>query len=222
MSSYTFEFHGETLQARPSGTLYWPAHKLLCVSDLHFGKAQRYATHGASALPPYETHDTLLRLDQDITATGAEKVVCLGDSFDRVEASQELDGRSKDWIARLQSGREWIWIEGNHDPGPIELSGSHLADLRLGSIAFRHIAQDGSSGEISGHYHPKISLQMKSRRITRRCFLMDTDRIIMPAFGTYTGGLDVTHAPLASLLKPDAICILSDGAKALPVPRPKA
>lgn len=222
MSHYAFQFRGETLHALPSGALHWPAQNMLCVSDLHLGKAQRYAVQGGSALPPYEVHDTLLRLDHDIAALKPRSVICLGDSFDRLDASRDLDLDARDWITRLQAGRKWIWIEGNHDPGPVELGGTHLAELRSGALTFRHIAQAGTAGmaeksEISGHYHPKITLTLKGRTLSRRCFAYDENRLIMPAFGTYTGGLSVRAEPLASLLGANAIAILTGNA-ALPVP----
>lgn len=219
MSHHAFSFNGEMLHALPSGALYWPAQNLLCVSDLHFGKAQRYALQGGSALPPYEVKDTLMRLDHDITTQAAKTVICLGDSFDRISASADLDPDAREWITRLQAGREWIWIEGNHDPGPVDLGGTHLAEHLRAGLIFRHIAigETSESGEISGHYHPKITLDLKGRALTRRCFAIDEQRLIMPAFGTYTGGLSVRAEPLNTLLSTKAIAVLT-GETALPVP----
>lgn len=218
MSHYAFSFHGESLHALPSGALFWPAQSLLCVSDLHFGKAQRYAARGGGALPPYETHDTLLRLDHDIAKTAPSCVICLGDSFDCLGASLDLDGSARDWVLRLQAGRRWIWIEGNHDPGPVDLGGTHVTQYASGPLTFRHIAAAQARGEISGHYHPKMTLDLKGRRLSRRCFALDADRMILPAYGTYTGGLDVTAAPLGTLLGAQTLCILT-GQTAQPVPR---
>jgi len=219
MSHYSFSFQHETLLALATGALFWPAQKLLCVSDLHFGKAQRYAKIGGGALPPYETHDTLLRLDHEITKWEPDVVVCLGDSFDRLDASDDLDSTARDWITRLQAGRQWIWIEGNHDPGPVNIGGQHVAEFRSDGLVLRHIAQVAldTAGEISGHYHPKATLKASSRSITRTCFIFDHRRLILPAFGTYTGGLKVTQPPLTGLFDESAICILT-GNKAFPVP----
>lgn len=218
MSHYAFTFCGATLHALPSGALYWPDRSLLCVSDLHFGKAQRYAARGGAALPPYETRDTLMRLDADITGVAAKTVICLGDSFDRIGALDDLEEEARDWITRLQAGRRWIWIEGNHDPGPIGIGGTHLAELQLEALTFRHIADPSATGEVSGHYHPKIALPLKGRRVTRSCFVKDARRLILPAYGTYTGGMSVRSDPLAGLFSDDAICILT-GTQAQPVPR---
>lgn len=222
MSSHAFTFCNEDFLALPSGALFWPAQRLLCVSDLHFGKASRYALHGASVLPPYEVHDTLLRLDQDIAEQRPKAVICLGDSFDRVGASDDLDPRAREWIIRLQAGVNWIWIEGNHDPGPLDLGGTHMHEVAIGPIVFRHIAlgETATGGEVSGHYHPKATVRAGNRAIIRRCFATDAHRIILPAYGTYTGGLNVNASPISTLLATNAICILT-GAKALPIPRSK-
>ena len=155
MEGYQFSLAGATMVALPSGALWWAAQNLLCVSDLHLGKSERMARRGGAMLPPYETTDTILRLEADLRATGATTVVCLGDSFDDLEAERGLPENEKLWLTRLQAGRRWIWIEGNHDPGPVEIAGSHLAELPLPPVVFRHEAKTGVSGEISGHYHPK-------------------------------------------------------------------
>lgn len=220
MTDHTFTFQQHTLSARASGTLLWPAEHLLCVSDLHFGKAQRYAAQGGASLPPYDTLDTLARLNEDIEQSGASTVICLGDSFDAIRSGLDLDSRARDWITRLQAGRRWIWIEGNHDPGPVGIGGTHLAEVSLKGLTFRHIAQSGSQvkGEISGHFHPKAHLKTRGGTITRRCFAYDTERLIMPAFGTYTGGLDVTSDAISNVLSPEAICVLL-GQAAQPVPK---
>ncbi|WP_137699597.1 ligase-associated DNA damage response endonuclease PdeM [Marimonas lutisalis] len=215
MNAHPFTLAGAQLQARGSGALHWPAQNLLCVSDLHLGKSERMARRGGATLPPYETRDTLERLDAELVATGAQTVICLGDSFDDRAAALALSEDEKLWITRLQAGRRWVWIEGNHDPGPIDLGGTHLAELPIDALCFRHIAQPGQSGEVSGHYHPKVRISARGRAISRPAFLVDGDRVILPAFGTYTGGLRSHDAALATLMRPEALAILTG-----PSPRP--
>lgn len=216
MNTYGFTLSGAQLEALPSGALWWPDQRLLCVSDLHLGKAERHARRGGPALPPYETRETLTRLAEDLERTGAETVICLGDSFDDLAAAQALPEAEKLWISKLQAGRRWIWIEGNHDPGPIELGGEHLSDLQVDQLVFRHIATPAGGGEISGHYHPKVRLQ----RGTRPAFLLDAFRLILPAYGAYTGGLRSHEAPLCDLMGQNALAILL-GPHPLPVPMPR-
>ena len=220
MNGYSFELAGETLVARGSGALWWPAARLLVVSDLHLGKSGRIARRGGTLLPPYEQRDTLLRLEAEVEAAGAATVLCLGDSFDDDAAVESLGETDRLWLARLMAGRRWVWIAGNHDPAPLTLSGAPHASLTQGPLTFRHIAQAGAAGEVSGHYHPKARIAGRGQAVTRACFLLDTARVILPAFGTYTGGLRSEHAALCTLMAPGALAILT-GAQpvALPMPR---
>ncbi|WP_171173548.1 ligase-associated DNA damage response endonuclease PdeM [Ruegeria sp. HKCCD8929] len=220
MNGYAFSFSGQRLCAMGSGALWWPNQALLCVSDLHLGKSERMARRGGSALPPYETRDTLNRLAADLDRTQPQTVICLGDSFDDLGAALSLPERDRLQIAALQAGRNWIWIEGNHDPGPVELGGTHLADVTRSDLTFRHIAQPGAQREISGHYHPKARVQTRGRTISRPAFLVDERRIILPAYGTYTGGLRSSDAALSELMAPGALAILT-GPDPRPVPMPR-
>lgn len=216
MTTYSFTLNGTPLTALPSGALYWPAENLLAVSDLHFGKAERLARRGGTLLPPFDTTETLSRLDADIAATNPAAVICLGDSFDDLDAANALQNADHLWLTKLMAGRQWTWVEGNHDPGPINLGGTHKADLALGPLTFRHIADPARSGEISGHYHPKARIAGQSRA----CFLLDQNRLIMPAYGAYTGGLWCDHSVLTTLMQPNALAILT-GPRAIPIPMPR-
>ena len=220
MTTLTFPFANQELEARPTGALYWPAQGLLCISDLHLGKSARAARRWGVHFPPYDVQDTLQRLEAEIEATQARIVLCLGDSFDDVQASRELGDGAREWILRLQAGRRWIWAEGNHDPGPLDLGGEHLAELKIDGLIFRHISEAGATAEISGHYHPKAPVKTRARIITRPCFLWDTNRIIMPAFGTYTGGLRSDAPELCSLMSAEARAIIT-GQIAFAVPMPR-
>lgn len=200
----------------PTGALHWPARQMLVVSDLHLGKSERLARRGGTLLPPYETRATLARLDSDLDATRASEVICLGDSFDDDVAANEMDEADRLWLTRLMAGRDWTWITGNHDPGPVSIGGTHRAERHMRPFTFRHIAAPGESAEISGHYHPKARLAGRSRP----CFLADTARIILPAYGTYTGGLWCDDIALTSLMTPNALAILT-GPRALAIPMPR-
>ena len=220
MNSHRFTLAGANIEALGSGALFWPDHSLLCVSDLHLGKSERIARRSGQQLPPYDTKDTLTRLAADLTQTQAKTVVCLGDSFDDLGAAAAMPEEDKLWIARLQAGRRWVWIEGNHDPGPIDMGGTHLAELHAAPLTFRHIARPHSSGEISGHFHPKAEVLTRARMISRPAFLCDIDKVILPSYGTYTGGLRWTDPVFAQLMRPDAIAILT-GKVVHTVPMPR-
>ncbi|MEM1273067.1 MAG: ligase-associated DNA damage response endonuclease PdeM [Pseudomonadota bacterium] len=221
MNGYDFDLAGATLTVLPSGALYWAAARLLCVSDLHLGKSERLARRDGLLLPPYEIRETLQRLEADITASAPEIVVCLGDSFDDLDAASALNEDTKGWIDSLMAGRRWIWIEGNHDAGPVELGGTHLETFYQPPLLFRHIATHGTRGEISGHYHPKARVVARGRTLTRRCVLTDGVKAILPAYGTYTGGLPSDHEDLAALMGAEAMAILlAEPPLAIPMPKP--
>jgi len=222
MNTCPFALHGHSFEARPSGALFWPVERLLCVSDLHLGKSARAARRWSVQLPPYDVEDTLARLETEIKATAPKIVICLGDSFDDLTAAKDLSQTAKERLMALQTGRHWIWVEGNHDPGAVALGGEHCDEVRVRGLIFRHIARPDAQGEVSGHYHPKAAVPTRARTITRPCFLVDAHRVVMPAFGTYTGGLRSSDPTLNELMGVDARAILTGTiAFAVPMPRGK-
>ena len=220
MNALEFSFQSETLHALPTGGLFWPAQELLVVSDLHLGKSARAAPFGGAQLPPYETTETLTRLSGDLTATKARRVICLGDSFDAPTVQTALPESDLLSLTTLQAGLDWVWIEGNHDPGPVQLGGTHRRSLIIGPLHFRHIAEPTPTpGEVSGHYHPKATLALRGRALTRPCFLFDDTRLILPAYGAFTGGLHSHDPALTRLMSPHAQAILT-GPKPCKIPMP--
>ncbi|MEO0830093.1 MAG: ligase-associated DNA damage response endonuclease PdeM, partial [Pseudomonadota bacterium] len=181
----------------------------LILSDLHLGKAERMARRSGALLPPYESRDTLLRAKAEIAALLPRHVVCLGDSFDDLGAAANLAESDAALLQGLQQRAHWTWIEGNHDPGTAGHGGDTRAEMVIGPLTFRHIAAAGAHGEISGHFHPKKRLIGRGRTVSRPCFLVDSQRVILPAFGTYTGGLLCSDPALSTLLDQDALAILT-------------
>lgn len=220
MNGLSFSFCGAQLVALPSGALHWPDKHTLVVSDLHLGKTERMARRGGPMLPPYEVTETLDRLLADFARTAPQTVICLGDSFDDLEAARATGATVQSRLAPAMAGRRWVWIEGNHDPGPVAIGGAHLAELTLAPLTFRHIAQPTARGEVSGHYHPKVRLKLRGRTLSRRCMLIDDTRLILPAYGTYTGGLFSHDAALSDLMAANAQAIVvGPTPAALPMPR---
>ena len=217
MNSHDFILQGQTLTALPSGALLHAAARILCVSDLHLGKSDRIARRSGLMLPPYETQATLDKLHADIDATTPGTVICLGDSFDDLAAADTLTDDTRLWLLRLQAGRRWIWVEGNHDAGPVDLGGEHLGHVQAGGLVWRHIAEPDAAAEVSGHYHPKLALPGCP---ARACFLYDSQRVILPAYGTYTGGLHCSSPALQTLFAAPAFAILT-GRKAILAPMPR-
>lgn len=216
-TGHAFELNGTKLIATPSGALWLPASRTLCVSDLHLGKSGRIARRSGTMLPPYETIDTLHRLAEVIASFDPSDVICLGDSFDDLDAAAELTADAQTTLAQLQSGRVWYWIEGNHDAGPISIGGAHRQTLFHAGLLFRHIASDAVH-EVSGHYHPKH--RIGGTGPARPCFIYDHNRLIMPAFGTYTGGMAATSTVVRDQFDPKAFAVLT-GQTAIVLPLPE-
>jgi len=191
---------GVSFTADLSGALYWADERLLVVSDLHLEKGSSFAMRGV-LLPPHDTTETLARLDAVIARYQPRAVIALGDSFHDREAHDRLTAAHRATLATLQTGRDWIWIVGNHDPDlPRDLGGSVASDVGIGPVVFRH-EPTGAVGEIAGHLHPKARVSRRGRSVERRCFASDGERAIMPAFGAYTGGLSIRDLAFAAIFK---------------------
>ena len=185
--------NGAKLLAHHSGAVFWPDQSLLLVADLHFEKGSSWAKAGRF-LPPYDTAATLRRLTAVVEEFGPATVACLGDSFHDFEAEGRLNSDDTAAIQALTGGRKWLWINGNHDPlPPAHLGGRGIKEFILGPLKMRHVVMGREAGEVGGHLHPKASIKVKGRRVTRRCFVSDGVRLILPAFGAYAGGLDVCN-----------------------------
>lgn len=217
MNAYRFALSGIDLTALPSGALWIAAARALCVSDLHLGKSDRIARRRGLMLPPYEVRATLDRLAADVAAVQPALVICLGDSFDDLAAADSLTNDDRARLTALQKGRDWLWIAGNHDDGRHALGGDHANQWQHGALAFRHIAAPAPVAEVSGHFHPKLALPGCP---ARPCFLIDSARVIMPAYGAYTGGLRATDPAVRSLMADRALAVLT-GTRCIPAPLPR-
>lgn len=192
--------NGEALVLDPAGALWWPEERALVFADLHFEKGSAYARSG-QMLPPYDTRSTLKRIASLMDRYAPARVIALGDSFHDRGGAERLDEHERDCLARFGRSVEWIWIAGNHDPAPPAWLGGQICDeLAIGGLVFRHepLATRGA-GEIAGHLHPCKHVTRRGRTMRRRCFASDGSRMVMPAFGAYTGGLDVRDRALRIL-----------------------
>jgi DNA ligase-associated metallophosphoesterase len=192
-----------TFAADPAGSLYWPEQQLLCVADLHLEKGSSFARRGV-LLPPYDTGATLRPLELLIARYAPRVVVALGDNFHDGSGPARMAAGDRATLAALQRGRDWIWITGNHDPVPAPgVGGTFAQALTLDPIVFRH-EPSGIVGEIAGHLHPSARVSWRGHAIVRRCFAADANRLVMPAFGAYTGGLNILNAAFAKVFGTDA------------------
>lgn len=204
------EIAGVALEALPEGALWWGDEGLLIVADLHFEKGSSFARRG-QLIPPYDTAETLARLARLIERFDPAGVLALGDSFHDVDGASRLSAHDQATLGHLQSGRNWIWIAGNHDPAtPTGITGDYLESAAIGRLVFRHEPVDGpADGEIAGHLHPAARVAGRGRTVRRHCFLGDGNRLVIPAFGAYAGGLNILDRAFSNLfLRPPGAFVL--------------
>ncbi|CAM2977169.1 ligase-associated DNA damage response endonuclease PdeM [Brevundimonas diminuta] len=200
--------NGEPCVLRCSGALWLPTHKTLIASDLHLEKGSAFAARG-QMLPPYDSPATLVRLEAEIEALDPRTVILLGDSFHDSKAVSRMDGAQLTRLEILAAGRDWIWLEGNHDLDALagalakpfkRLPGRVVETLALGGLFLIHEPQvDPAPGEVAGHLHPAARVAAYGRGVRRPCFVTDGRRLILPAFGAFTGGLDVRDPAITGL-----------------------
>ncbi|HEX7657324.1 MAG TPA: ligase-associated DNA damage response endonuclease PdeM [Sphingomonas sp.] len=189
-----FSFAGHAFAALPQGALYWPARRALLVADLHFEKASWFARAG-QMLPPYDSVATLADLAAIVEATQPAEIWSLGDSFHDSAGCDRLPERARAMLADLTDRHRWIWITGNHDRDLVDRCGGEvMAEAVVDGVVLRHEADPTEHRpELSGHFHPKLRVTVRGRRVARRCFVATAQKLILPAFGALTGGLDADH-----------------------------
>ncbi len=211
---------GTMVVALPGGALWIESARALVVSDLHFEKGSSFARRG-TLLPPYDTHETLTRLAKLMDVHTPDIVVALGDSFHDGGGPARM-GEADDALLRGLIARcDWIWVEGNHDGKAAEALGGVMRDmLHLGPLTLRHEPRTGPApGEIAGHLHPCAKVAGRGASVRRRCFGYDGERLVMPAFGAYTGGLNLLDGAFAPIFPGGAMAFVLGKDRVLPVPR---
>ncbi len=191
---------GAELVMRCSGALWLAAERMLIVADLHLEKGSSYAARG-QMLPPYDTRETLRRLEAEVAALAPATVVLLGDTFHDRRSEDRLAGDDAERLRALAVGRALVWVVGNHDAdGPRALPGETADEILVAGLILRHEPQAGTQpGEVAGHLHPAAKVRAPRGTVRRRCFVTDGERMILPAFGAYAGGLNVRDAAFAGM-----------------------
>jgi uncharacterized protein len=212
------EISGVPVALRPSGALWVEDMRALVVADLHFEKGSAFAARG-QMLPPYDTAETLRRLAAEIAATNPKMVILLGDTLHDKKAEQRISAGDELTIATLAAGREFIWIVGNHDAdGPSRLAGTVAEEVQIGSLTFRHEPRRGADhGWAAGHLHPCARVVGKGASVRRRCFVTDGERVVLPAFGAFTGSLNVRDEAFEGLFSKAPTAVVLGARKSHPV-----
>ncbi len=187
----SFSFGEQLFQVAGDAALYWPEKRTLLVADLHLEKASAYAT-GGQMLPPYDSLSTLEELARLAEAHSAQAIICLGDNFHDDDGERRLGGEAAGLLRHLTQAFAWTWITGNHDRNlAARWGGDAVPEIATAGIILRHEADPiDRTPEISGHFHPKYRAVMRKRMVSRRCFVQTGSKIIMPAFGALTGGMN--------------------------------
>lgn len=183
-------FAGHNFEPLPSGALYWRTRRTLLVADLHFEKMASFARRG-QLLPPYDTAMTLTRLEADLRRTGAMTLLSLGDTFHRVDASSLLTNSDRMRLDAIVEHIDCIWLSGNHDPAPHAIGGTCLPELEMDGLTFTHEPRKGKTGLISGHLHPAARVAINGRSSRKPCFVHDNRLMILPAYGSSTGAINI-------------------------------
>jgi hypothetical protein len=212
-------FHGQRLLLDPAGVLFWPERRVLVVADLHLEKGAAFARRGAM-LPPHDTLATIERLEQVTHRLRPETVVSLGDGFHDRHGPGQLPSRLADRLRGLTAGCRWIWVTGNHDPEPPQgLGGTGMPSVELDGVMLRHEPEDGAGGgEVVGHLHPCAKVRLGPRTTRLDCFVTDGSRLVLPAFGAFTGGLNVLDEAVAGLFGQGFTTYVLGEASCRPVP----
>ena len=193
-----FSFARHAFAALPQGALFWPARRALLVADLHFEKASWFASFG-QMLPPYDSIATLSDLTAIVDAVNPAEIWCLGDSFHDSAGADRLPPRARALLRGLTARVRWTWVTGNHDPFPADHHGGAVVEEAvIDGVVLRHEADPAERRpELSGHFHPKLRVRVRGRHVSRRCFVASATKIVLPAFGALTGGLDAAHPEIA-------------------------
>lgn len=197
-SSIEADFSGRTFVLDSDLGLYWPAQETLIVSDLHLEKATFFAQFG-SALAPYDTLDTLVRLDKLVCRYTPKTLILLGDSFhDRHGWARLPFGAQHHLLNIATSVERCVFVEGNHDPAEAAHPRlNYAAEVEIDGLSFRHEPAAGPDLQVVGHFHPKTRVNVKGYRVSGKCFAINSGILIMPSFGSLTGGLDLSHDAFA-------------------------
>tara|TARA_X000000950_G_scaffold289123_1_gene409971 strand:+ start:16118 stop:16771 length:654 start_codon:yes stop_codon:yes gene_type:complete len=202
-------FNKNTFFLVEQGILYWPKNFVLVVSDLHLEKSSYFAKFG-QFLPPYDSIETLNLLDEILKQHKVKTVILLGDVFHDNDGYDRLDRRAKLIFNKINNKYNLLFVVGNHDQDINIPNIKTYEDITIDGINFSHKPSNLNSHQVFGHFHPKILLKLNGKRIFKKCFIVSSTKICMPAFGVFTGGLNVESDIFKKIFKQNKEYFLID------------
>jgi DNA ligase-associated metallophosphoesterase len=194
------EFGGQGLQLLADRSLYWAARRTLVLADVHLGKDAAFRAAGLS-VPAGNSSKDLARIERLVKMTGAERLVVLGDLVHGRRSHQaELSEAFGKWRA-AHGQLEILLVRGNHDrqagAPPAEWSIAQVPEpFADGELMLSHFPRESERPVLCGHVHPTISVRdFDGTSVALPCFVVDERQLILPAFGSFTGGHKMQHEP---------------------------
>lgn len=183
---------GHRLWLTPEGAAFWEPGAVLFVADLHLGKDEVFRRNGIG-IPLGPDDASYRQLEFLIGHLSARAVIVLGDIWHSAAASRGPAGaRLESWSRRCGASLELIL--GNHDRGataPPSVT-THEEGAQVGPFTICHIPPEDHEGPtVCGHVHPVVRLKGKHLK----CFWQKGSRLVLPAFGGFTGGYSVSEEP---------------------------
>ena len=188
-------FNNHKFQISNQGILFWFDKQIAIIADLHLEKGSSFGPSG-QFLPPYDSEETLNKIFKTIKNHKIKTIILLGDTFHDKNAFDRMSEKVFILFKSLIEKYEVIFILGNHESkfeiGRINFLNEYVID----DIHFIHQALQKSIFQISGHFHPVATIKSSIKKITAKCLLHTNNHIILPSFGTYTGGLNINDPAL--------------------------
>lgn len=185
-------FNNHEFKINNDGVLFWLEKKIAIVSDLHLEKGSSFASSG-QFIPPFDSEETLKKLINFVKTHEVKIIILLGDTFHDRGALNRMSSKVKSIFDSLVENYEIIFVLGNHENKMKSAFIKFYERYIVDDIHFLHEAVLEKKYQISGHFHPVASLKINSKQITEKCLIHSENHIIMPAFGEFTGGLNINN-----------------------------
>ena len=193
-------FAGQDFSIFPNGELYWQNKKTLIISDLHFEKGS-FFSESKQFIPPFDTIETLEQIFKFIADHSVETIIFLGDLVHDKLSFQRMSRKAKELFFEILKNFNCILTVGNHDDTSFlkDLGLNLTENIIIDGICFSHHPSVDQKFSVFGHYHPKIRLKFNSRGMWTSCFILNREKLLMPSYGYFTGGLSIKSPEIQRL-----------------------